>query len=89
MRRRHRVRPGRDQAGFSLVEMGVALGILGLLVLAFAVYWRMSAQEKTAAQERDLLEIAERAAVGFVHANFRLPCPAADASGNEDCSAAR
>ncbi|KQR63023.1 type II secretion system protein [Acidovorax sp. Leaf160] len=89
MRRLHRVRPGRDQAGFSLVEMGVALGILGLLVLAFAVYWRMSAQEKTAAQERDLLEIAERAAVGFVHANFRLPCPAADASGNEDCSAAR
>ena len=79
----------RRQAGFSLVEMGVALVALGLLVLAFVAYWRLSAQEKVVLVERDLLQITERSVVGFVHSHFRLPCPASTADGNEDCTAGR
>ena len=79
----------RRQAGFSLVEMGVALVALGLLVLAFIAYWRLSAQEKVVLAERDLLQITERSVVGFVHAHFRLPCPASTVDGNEDCAAGR
>lgn len=88
MRKTHR--PGiRRQAGFSLVELGVALVLLGLLALAFVAYWRMSAQEKANVADRDLLAVTERAVVGFAHARFRLPCPASDSSGNEDCTGGR
>lgn len=87
VQRRFPLRGG--QAGFTLVEMGVALVVLGLMALAFVVYWQMSEREKTGVAERDLLEVTERAAVGFAHAHFRLPCPASDAAGNEDCSTSR
>lgn len=75
------------QRGFSMIELGVALVVLGLLAVGFVAYWRMAVQEKSSAADRDLLEVAERALVGFAHANSRLPCPAADSSGSESCGA--
>lgn len=77
------------QSGFTLVELGVSLALLGLLALAFVAYWRVSAQQKTAVADRDLLAVTERAVVGFAHARFRLPCPASDSAGDEDCSGGR
>lgn len=74
------------QRGFSIIETGVALVVLGLLAVGFIAYWRMAMQEKSSADERRLLDISERALVGFAHSHFRLPCPAADNSGNESCS---
>jgi len=75
------------QRGFSLVELGVSLVVLGLLAIGFVAYWRMAAQEKASVADRDLLQVAERALVGYAHANYRLPCPASNADGSEDCSA--
>lgn len=79
----------RRQAGFTLVELGVSLVLLGLLAVAFVAYWRTSAQEKATIADRDLLAVTERAVVGFAHARFRLPCPASDHAGDEDCSGGR
>ncbi len=75
------------QNGFSLVELGIALVVLGLVALGFVTYARMAAQERAALANRDLLQVTERAMVGFLHANYRLPCPARDNAGLEDCSA--
>ncbi|KQM70121.1 type II secretion system protein [Xylophilus sp. Leaf220] len=77
------------QAGFTLVELGVSLVLMGVLALAFVAYWRMSAQEKATVADRDLLAVTERAVVGFAHARFRLPCPARDQAGDEDCTGGR
>ncbi len=79
----------RRQAGFTLVELGVSLVLLGLMALAFVAYWRTSAQEKATIADRDLLAVTERAVVGFAHARFRLPCPASDHAGDEDCTGGR
>lgn len=74
--------------GFSLVELSVALAILGLLAMGSVAYWRSASQQATTAKEVEVLTRVQQAMLGFMHANFRLPCPATDATGNENCSAA-
>lgn len=86
-RRRMLLRPGRQQ-GFSLIELGLALiisGLIGLLVLR----WIASAEVPgdRAAMQRQLNE-AQAAIEGFALANSRLPCPASDTGGTEACSSA-
>ncbi len=76
----------RASGGFSLVEIAIALVILGLLSLAFVAYWRSAAQHSRTQADRDLLINAQKSLVGFAHANYRLPCPAADHAGLENCS---
>ena len=79
-------RKGRSaQRGFSLVELGVGLLVIGLLTLGALTYWRTAGQKQVAVAERDLQTQAQQAMVGFAHANFRLPCPAVDRNGVEDC----
>ncbi len=76
------------QRGFSLVELGVALvvvGVIGLLIGRWVVASRVPATVE--AVQRQLNE-AQAAVEGFVLANHRLPCPAADASGAEACGTA-
>ena len=75
------------QRGFSLVELGVVLVVLGLIAIAFVAYWRSATVQKAQMTERALLEMVERAVIGFAHSHARLPCPAADGSGSESCSA--
>lgn len=76
---------GTRQHGYSLVELGVALVVLGLLVVGFVAYWRMATQQQADSAGRDLRAVAERALVGYAQSHARLPCPAADNLGNESC----
>lgn len=69
--------------GFSMVEMGVALVVLGLLLTAAMAYWRMSRQEQVVSVHRSLFTDAQAAVLGFVHAHHRLPCPDTDGDGLE------
>ena len=71
------------------LSLSPPLVLLGLLAVAFVAYWRTSVQEKATIADRDLLAVTERAVVGFAHARFRLPCPASDHAGDEDCSGGR
>ena len=88
-----RARPSRStcsthpERGFSLVETAVALLILGLLSTLLISYWKTSLQQQTTLVERDLLSRTETALIGFAQARARLPCPASNVNGQEDCSA--
>ncbi len=87
---RWRERTGRPalagwQLGFSLIELGVSLiivGIIGVLV------WRWVAASQAPLVVEDMqreLNEAQSALEGFVLANGRLPCPSGDTAGNEAC----
>lgn len=76
----------RRQRGFSLVELGIVLVVLGLIAVAFVAYWRSATVQKSQLAERALLEVVERAVVGFAQSHARLPCPAADGEGSESCA---
>ncbi len=82
-------RARRSRAGgFSLVEIAIALVILGMLSLAFVAYWRSAAQHTRTQADRDILIASQKSLVGFAHANYRLPCPAVDQAGLENCAGA-
>jgi type II secretory pathway pseudopilin PulG len=73
------------EGGFSLPELAVIVLILGLLT---TLSWRFVGarlQQRETVAARSLLERADWALTGFVLSNHRLPCPAGNASGIEDC----
>ena len=78
----------RRQVGFSFVELSVALAALGIVLLAAMAYWQLTASQRVAAVQQTVQKQSRDAVVGFLYANFRLPCPAADANGFENCSGA-
>ena len=76
----------RRQTGFSLVELGVVMAIVGIIGI---IVWRWVVSTREPLQRPAILsQLAEaQAAVeGFVLTRHRLPCAAADANGNEDCA---
>lgn len=74
----------RPARGYSLVEMGVALAILGLLVSAAVAYWAYSTRHTVAQAARDASLDARAALMAFAQARYRLPCPDTDGDGVED-----
>ena len=73
--------------GFTLVEMAIALVIIGLLATAFLT--PLSAQlelNKNTEARKNLAEIKE-ALLGFAVINARLPCPDSNNDGLEDACA--
>jgi hypothetical protein len=70
-------------AGFSLVELGVALVALGMLATGVVAYWKFSTQHTVTQQERSALDDANAALRAFVQARHRLPCPDTDDDGVE------
>jgi type II secretory pathway pseudopilin PulG len=80
-----RVMPAR-QAGFSLVELGVVMAIVGVIGI---LTWRWVESTREPLQRPAIvsqLVEAQAAVEGFVLGNHRLPCAAADTNGNEDCA---
>lgn len=73
-----------SQSGFSLLELGIVLIVLGLL--ASSLLQGFSALRESAEQDaaRRQLDIAQEALLGFASRHGRLPCPAAPGtSGTE------
>ena len=68
----------QQQLGFTLVELAVAMIIIGLLL--GGALTTMSAQHnlKVTAETNRLLEDAQEALIGFAIATGRLPCPSAN-----------
>lgn len=73
--------------GFSLLELVVALALLGLTIGGIFAVWNASQKQQVVLTQRDLLERAEAGLIAYARFNSRLPCPAADSEGSESCSA--
>ncbi|WP_040727454.1 type II secretion system protein [Thiomicrorhabdus sp. Kp2] len=72
--------------GFSLIELSVALVIIGVISVAtLQVYNSANTYKNQAMANKGLLQ-AQEAVVFFAQANFRLPCPDINGDGYEDCS---
>lgn len=79
----HRRLPGLN-GGFSLIELAIALGIIGLLIGSLIVpMMTQVAQRKTRETEKALEEVKE-ALIGYAVRYGRLPCPATNASNGAE-----
>lgn len=78
---KHRMR------GFTLIELALILLALGLILPGAVMFWQFSERHRVAAVQMDMQQQARDALVGFLHASYRLPCPAADIDGVESCTA--
>ena len=76
------------ERAFTLVEVAVALLVVGLLVGALALPLATQLQARRYDAARRQLEAAGDALLGFAAANGRLPCPATEASRGEEAFAA-
>ncbi|NZA24819.1 prepilin-type N-terminal cleavage/methylation domain-containing protein [Luteimonas sp. SJ-92] len=78
---------GVRQRGFSLVELAVAVVILGVVGILLARWVGAAAVEQRNVTGRDLMVRADDALLAYAMVNGRLPCPAVDGAGSESCAA--
>ena len=81
--------PRLPAPGFTLVEMAVTLVVLGIIGILFVRWVQLDNAQDQQILQRNLVERADDALLAFTAAHSRLPCPAADGNGQEDCSNAR
>lgn len=74
----------RVNQGYTLIELSIALTVLGLMMVVLFRFGMMSAQRVTQIEQPSLLNAADQALVGFAAANHRLPCPDFNNDGYED-----
>lgn len=77
-----RARPIRCAGGFTLVELAVVLGVLGVLALAMTSTFDAVAQSRQHNAAHAHAESARLALRAFALRNRRLPCPDTSASGD-------
>jgi len=69
----------RHESGFTLVELAVALLIVGLLLASTLMPLSTQLEVRNTADTRRALEQIREAIIGFAQMNGRLPCPASGA----------
>jgi prepilin-type N-terminal cleavage/methylation domain-containing protein len=77
----------KKSRGYTLIELSIALAVLGIVVVLIWRFVGYNAQHAVSNSEQNLLRSADMAVTGFVLSNNRLPCPDTNADGNEDCAA--
>lgn len=75
------------QRGFSLLELAVVLVVLGVVAILLVQFLGTASQERQEIAKRNLLTRADDALLAYAMVNSRLPCPASNGSGLEDCAA--
>lgn len=74
------------QRGFSLIEVSIALVIIGVITMASFQAFTSASYYKNQVASAGWLEQASSLVVKFAQTNNRLPCPDVDLDGFEDCS---
>lgn len=77
----------RTQRGFSLWELAILLGLLGLGMAAGFVLLKAGDVYQRETERTALLAAADRAVVNYAAINGRLPCPDSAGDGLENCAA--
>lgn len=72
--------------GYSLIEMSVALIVIGVVVTVLTNLYPKVTESSAKQQSQIQTKKLEQAILGFAFAKERLPCPSADMNGVEDCS---
>ncbi|MEN6585234.1 MAG: type II secretion system protein [Sulfuricella sp.] len=72
------------QRGFSLWEMAVLLGMLGVAIVAGFALLKANRAEQVESERMAQLSAADRALAGFIAEKGYLPCVDSDGDGNED-----
>lgn len=79
----------KRQRGMSLVTLALLLLLIGGALMAGIAYFRASIPSDVASSQKDAMNWADQAVLGFASTQHRLPCPAATPTGDEDCSLAK
>jgi type II secretory pathway pseudopilin PulG len=72
------------RAGFTLIELAVALFVLILLLGSLVVPLTTQVEQRKISDTRKALDEARDALIGFAAANGRLPCPASATSNGSE-----
>jgi type II secretory pathway pseudopilin PulG len=76
----------RSQNGISLLTLALLLLMIGGALVAGVGFLRGKIPAEIAAAQKEALAAADRAIIGFAALHHRLPCPAQNPGGAEDCS---
>ncbi|WP_425917444.1 type II secretion system protein [Pseudomonas sp. GWSMS-1] len=78
----------RNERGFSLLELAIAIAVIGVMAVLLLTFVQRQNLQAQASAQRSLLERADQALTGFVLTHNRLPCADTDGDGLENCGAA-
>lgn len=79
----------KKHSGYSLVELSIALVVLGIVVVLIWGFMAYNARYALSNNQRASLRHADTAVTGFALSHGRLPCPDDDADGREDCASGK
>jgi prepilin-type N-terminal cleavage/methylation domain-containing protein len=74
----------RKQAGFTMIELAIALFLLALIFGGIAAPLHAQVEMRKAAQTKHILDEARMALLGYAAANGHLPCPADEGSVGQE-----
>lgn len=74
------------QRGISLLELALSVVILGIVGILLTRWYATSRLEHELVLSRSALQRADDALLAFAAIEHRLPCPARDSDGEEDCT---
>lgn len=80
-----RISGNHKQNGFSLWELTVMVGLLVIGIVAGIVFLQSGDRSQRETDRTKLLQAADFAIAAFISEHGRLPCPASDLSGIENC----
>lgn len=76
----------RYTKGFTLIELSISLVVIGVIVGIVAQLYPKVLEKSNIEKVEFINEIADQTIVSYLAVNGRLPCPATDGLGNQNCA---